>query len=77
MSTLNYKCRLAIINDGNNIHLSSVHMRVEDYMYFIRVMLSDQKRFRLLLLDNIRACWKLESLNAICFLRRRKAIINF
>jgi len=45
-------------------------------MYFIRVMLSDQKRFRMLLSCKIRACWKSESLNAICFLRRRKTIIN-
>ena len=68
--------RLTIINDRNNIHLSSVYMSAEAYMYFIGVMLYDQKRFRLLLLCNIRACWKSESLNAICFLRRRKTIIN-
>ena len=50
MSSVNHKCRLAISIDRNNIHLSSVYMRVEAYMYFIfiRVMLSDQKRFRLL-----------------------------
>jgi len=76
MSDLNHKCRLAITNDRNSIYLSIVYMRVEGYMYFIRVMLSDQKRFRMLLSCKIRACWKSESLNAICFLRRRKTIIN-
>ena len=75
-NNLNHKCRLPITNDRNSIYLSSVYMRVEGYMYFIRVMLSDQKRFRMLLSCKIRACWKSESLNDICFLRRRKTIIN-
>ena len=35
MSSVNHKCRLAISIDRNNIHLSSVYMRVEAYMYFI------------------------------------------
>ena len=75
-SSVNHKCRLAISIDRNNIHLSSVYMRVEAYRYFIRVMLSNQIRIRLLLLCNIRACRKSESLNSICCIRRRKAIIN-
>jgi len=32
---VNHKCRLAISIDRNNIHLSSVYVRVEAYMYFI------------------------------------------